>query len=67
MSEFLVVIPDGWIKIDIAASGMAPETIMSSSLQTITEMLRIPGLIGEADIVTEYRLFDNEIFIIKLA
>jgi hypothetical protein len=67
MSEFLFIIPEGWTRIDIQASGMSAETIQCSSMQTITEMLRIAGLIGEQDIVNESRVFDGEVFLIKLA
>ena len=66
MSEFLFIIPGGWTQIDITASGMSAETIQCSSMQTITEMLRLAGLIGEQDIVVESRVFDGEVFIIKL-
>ena len=70
MSEFLFVIPEGWIQIDIEASGMSGETITSilssSQYQSITEMLRVNNLIGAEDTVMDARLFDNTVFIIKL-
>ena len=67
MSEFLLVAPEGWQQLEVASSGMSSDTIQCSSMQTITEMLRIAGMIGEQDIVEEVRIFGNESFFIRLA
>jgi hypothetical protein len=67
MSDFILVVPAGWTRFDVPATGMSADTIITASMQTITEMLRIAGLITETDIVQEARIFDNEIFIVRLA
>lgn len=66
MSQFQMAVPEGWVKIDVAASGMAVGTIITASATTITDMLKISGLIGESQTVAEFRVFDEDFFIVRL-
>lgn len=66
MSDFLVIVPNGWIKVDVIQSGMSVETIRTASSQTMDEMLRIAGIITENQNVQEFRVLDEDSFFIRV-
>jgi hypothetical protein len=66
MSEFLVVIPEGWTQVDVTASGMSLEVIRAASSQTMDEMLRIAGIITAEQSVQEFRILDENSFFIRV-
>jgi hypothetical protein len=71
MSEFLVIIPPGWIQLDWEylsnnVPGMDVNAATTGVLTNMEEMLKTSGQIPMESSLLEFRLLDNAYFLIKL-
>jgi hypothetical protein len=70
MSEFLVVIPEGWIQLDweIVSNlhNLSEQSIRNGIISDIEQALRDHSLIPEDKVLMDYKLLDNTYFMIKL-
>lgn len=75
MSEFLFVIPEGWIEVDWATASAAnpqlnPVNIEAWSAQGrldyISDALVAQNMLQPGDVIIDAKLFNGEVFAIKL-
>lgn len=71
MSEFLVIIPAGWVQLDWEylsnnVPGMDIPAATTGAVSTMEEMLKSSGQIPQEASLLEYRLLDNSYFLIKI-
>lgn len=71
MSDFIFVIPEGWMQVsdevvnNVGAASMAG-LASSGMFSGLTDVLREQGAIGPEDNIYDAKMFNNEILVIKL-
>jgi hypothetical protein len=71
MSEFLLVIPEGWIQLDWEyitnnIQGMSADNVNGVPVSVVEENLKLGGIIAPESSLVEFKLIDNTYFIIRL-
>jgi len=71
MSEFLLVIPEGWTQLDweyIAnnVSGMGYQNVVNGAASDIEELLKTNGIIPVESSLVEFKLIDDTYFLVRL-
>jgi len=73
MSNFILVIPEGWTQLDweyISNNGLDAHSVenalVSSNMADIENPLKQLGLIAESAFVLDAKLFDNTYFMVRL-
>lgn len=71
MSEFIIVIPEGWIQLDWQyitnnISGMDYQGVVNAANSDIEERLKSGGIIPLESSLVEYKLIDDTYFMIRL-
>jgi hypothetical protein len=70
-SEFLVIIPPGWIQLDWVyitnnIPGMAENNVIGGLLSDVEYALKNAGIIPEDKSLVEFKLIDGTYFLVKL-
>lgn len=74
MSDFLFIIPEGWVQLDwqyitgntILSYGQTLDFLATNQMIAIEEALKAIDAIPPESSVIEARLFNDEVFIVKL-
>lgn len=71
MSDFVFVIPEGWIQLDWQyitnnVAGMGYSAVAGGLASDIEAILKSEGIITQESTLLEFKLFNDEVFIIKL-
>ncbi len=71
MSEFLLVIPEGWTQLDWAyiannISGMGYQNVVNGVASDIEEILKANGIIPVESSLVEFKLIDDTYFLVRL-
>ncbi len=74
MSEFLLIIPEGWTQLDWETAFNHPsmnvaaveEWIQTSQLDYLTQLLIESGALPAGQLVTQARVIDNAYLLVKL-
>jgi hypothetical protein len=60
MSEFLMIVPEGWLEINSPESTMSEESWLNANPWEVTEALKSIGIIEEGYESKEYRVFRDD-------
>lgn len=74
MSDFLMIVPEGWTKLDIDACQVIPGVtlatidsyINSQAFGVLANELINGGILPEGSVIIEAILFNGEIFLVRL-
>lgn len=70
MSDFILIIPDGWIQMDLAEvtarTNATGEMITSMSPFVLAQMLVEVELLPPESTIAEFQVFDNTYFVLRL-
>lgn len=70
MSDFVLVIPEGWIQIDLAEvtlrTNATGEMVASMMPDTLAQMLVEVELLPPESAIAEFQVFDNSYFVLRL-
>ena len=71
MSDFLLVIPQGWTQLDWQhitnnVAGMSMNEVMTGTVPDIEERLKGAGVIAADAALAEFKLIDDTYFLVRL-
>jgi hypothetical protein len=71
MSNFLFIIPEGWTQLDLGfisnnVAGLGLSDIRNGVVSDVEERLKIAGVIPQESSLQEFKLFNDEVLLVRL-